>query len=217
MRWISKRTAVVLLVLVGLTLAGATLFGPDTPSTQPLGPAGSAVSSTDTGSAGSEPVDDPTMITLGDLDPPPVPAFPPAPIDPCAAVGRDDLPAEARPAEDPVRTPEPPADERVGCRLDYRTGPGPVALVITITWAAPATWPGVLDPAKYPGAEAANFAGRPGLERSASDAQSEEVCLGLMPAGAGTATVWVSNTRYPTVHPCAVAAAVLTAIAYKTS
>lgn len=218
MQWTSRRTAMGLLGLVGLTLAGATMLGPDKPPPQPFGPAGSGLSTTDTGSIGSEPDDDRTVITLGDLDAPPAPAFPPAPIDdPCTVIDRDDLPAAARPAEDPVRTPEPPANARMGCRLDYRQGPGPVALVITITWAPTGTWPDPPDHATHPGAAAATFAGRPGLERTATDPQGQVICLGLMPAGAGTAAARVSNSRYPTVHPCAVAAAVLTAIAHQTS
>lgn len=217
MKWTSRRTAVVLLVLVGLTLAGAALLGPGHLSTQPLGPAGSAASSTDARSNRSDPSDNPTMVSLGDLRPPRGPAFPPAPIDPCTVVDRADLPAEVRPAEDPARTPEQPADEQVGCRMDYRTGPGPVALVITIAWTAPAAWPGQLEPAIHLGAEAAMFGGRPGLERAAIDAQGDVACLGLMPVGAGTASVRVVNSRFPTVHPCVVATAVLTAIAHKTS
>lgn len=217
MRSIGRRAAPGLLALVGVALAGAAVIGPDKPSTQPLGPAGSALSTTDADSAEPESAtDDRTVITLGDLEPPTGPPFPPALIDdPCTVVSRDDLPMEARPDENPVTTPEPPADERTGCRLDYRRGPGPVALTITIRWVA--TAPGPLDPARHPGAKAATFAGRPGLVREVTGQQGEVVCLGLMPAGMGTATARVSNTRYPTVHPCTMATAVLSAITRKTS
>ena len=214
MHWTTKRTALALLGLVGLILAGATVLGPDEPTHQTLGPAGTALSSPDTDR--TESGGDTTAITLGDLKPPPVPTFPPAPIDPCTVIGPADLPPETQPIENPHRTPDLLAAEQLGCRLDFPSAADSSALLITITWTELAAWPGPLDPTKYPDAAVATFAGRPGLERTVTDAQGKQVCLGLMPAGAGITAARVSNTRYPAVHPCAVASAVLTAVAHKT-
>lgn len=212
MRVISRRMAVGLLVLVGATIAGATVLGPNKPSPEPFGPAGSALSTIDS-EVEYESADRP-VITLGDLDPPAAATHPAAPFEACTVAGRDDLPVEARPAEDPVRIPQQPAEGGTGCRLEFRAGPGVEAvLTITITWTATSGPP---DPARHPGAQAARYAGRAGLERAATGPRGERVCLSLMPAGAGTVAVRVSNTRYPAVDSCTVTAAVLTAIAHKT-
>lgn len=230
MRWTNKQIwmAVLGLGAVATVLATGVLGASETQQIGPVGSGAAAVIDPPGRDPGETPARSPgpTVITLGELDPPSDTGSVGAPFDPCTVIGWTDLPTAVRPAADTKPSPhqsENGEDFILGCRFDNsgptvtddHAAPGGETAVFTVTVLWGTTPPMSLNPSSYPGATATTVAGRAGVQRPSTDPHGHPMCTGLMPVTTGVAGATVTNSRFPHADPCTVAAAALTAIATK--
>src|SRR5690606_7569985 len=108
-------------------------------------------------------------LVLGDLDPPPTAEGVGAPFDPCTVVGGwDAYPPEVQPATPRPAVPMPVRPEdpfQVGCRFNAGE------MFSSLVWGTPTDDGFSADPAaRGAGAVAVEFAGRPGVEQTSTNA-----------------------------------------------
>ncbi|GAA1255135.1 hypothetical protein GCM10009609_18020 [Pseudonocardia aurantiaca] len=145
-------------------------------------------------------------LALGDLDPPPSPEQVGAPFDPCTIVGWDGYPQELRPTQPKIAAAMPVTPQSgysVGC--SFNTGP----MFSSLVWGTPQ---GAFsaDPAARPGAAAAQFSGKPGVEQRGTLERGEPLCYSAVQLATGIAAM---STVLPSGDPCAVNRPILEQVA----
>ena len=150
-------------------------------------------------------------LVLGDLDPPPTAEGVGAPFDPCTVVGGwDAYPPEVQPAIPRPAVPMPVRPEdpfQVGCRFNAGE------MFSSLVWGTPTDDGFSADPAaRGAGAVAVEFAGRPGVEQTSTNAgNGQPTCYSAVQLTHGIAAV---VTTVPG-DPCRVNRAVLEQVAGK--
>jgi hypothetical protein len=149
---------------------------------------------------------------LGDLNPPPTAESTGAPFDPCTVVGGwQAYPAEVQPPTPRPAVPmpvDPDAAFEVGCKFNAGD------MFSSLVWGVDTPNGLSTDPAKRrPGAVAAQFGGKPGVEEvSTNENSGEPTCYSAVRLANGIAAM---VTSVPSVDPCAVNRAVLEQVAQK--
>jgi hypothetical protein len=217
--------------MVAALLAAATLAGcgSDSAGTGSWGPAGSGIASRLAEQNGVPSTPRSTLpsrpTTRPGTPPDDGPAIRPRDaFDTCGAITWDQFPAVARrPDRRAPRLIGPPKDALwlIGCLWDDRgmsaAGPsggpsGPLSVVVIFWGSAPPLSTLPADHVKQ-GGVARTFAGRPGVQIAGS-AEGARSCTSLMPVQPKSSVAGVSVAYSdPQIEPCAVAAALLEAIA----